>query len=268
MIIIKNSAASLVGTLENQKNATNNNIVLEKNEIILLQQTVRSLKNKGQKQICWMMNYVKTYEDTNNESDSIWGKHWKYIIQGENLRPVEGFNIKDLQVTAHNYSQPQFNVKVKPEDEFEINKWIEEMIDQTNNDNVFFPEVAKDYKDIAAQIDELNKKYLGQPDYRSSIVKAVRRPTQLKKAIIQRDGTTCKICRKEGFIKKTGERYCELHHMIELNRNAPNTLQSWNVLVLCATCHRQLHYGKTHSQYLNPGWLIVIDGKEYVFNTI
>lgn len=52
--------------------------------------------------------------------------------------------------------------------------------------------------------------------------------------------------------------------MIELNKLAPNTLQTWNILVVCPKCHRQLHYGNVLTEFLNPGWKIVIDGVEHI----
>jgi 5-methylcytosine-specific restriction enzyme A len=41
------------------------------------------------------------------------------------------------------------------------------------------------------------------------------------------------ICRYPGFLKKDGGKYAEVHHMIELNKKSPKTLQSWNLLVVC-----------------------------------
>lgn len=75
----------------------------------------------------------------------------------------------------------------------------------------------------------------------------------MKNAILERDGTTCRICGREGFLKRTGERYCEVHHMIELDKLAPHSLQSWNVLVLRPNCNKQFHYGNVSAEFSDKG---------------
>ena len=51
----------------------------------------------------------------------------------------------------------------------------------------------------------------------------------------------CQIC---GFTfkKKNGENYNETHHIIPLSENGKD--EKINTLVLCANCHRQLHYAE------------------------
>ena len=52
--------------------------------------------------------------------------------------------------------------------------------------------------------------------------------------------------------------------MKELNEDAPDTLQSWNVIVVCPTCHKKLHYADVETEFLNPGWKIILDNKEII----
>lgn len=268
MILLKTSAQTLDDVLRNQKHATKNKFHYETGEILLIQQTVNSLTSSTDKTICWVMNCVEIYPDLNNESDRIWGQHWNYIIQGENLRAVDGFNITDLQVTNHNYKCIVTHGKIQPKDEEVILSWIEE-IDSTIDNSIERQELenilnVENSKDINKLIDNLNKRYTGMPAYKKNISYSINRPTPLKKALIERDGTKCKICGFVGFLKKTGETYCELHHMIELNNLAPNTLQSWNILVVCPNCHRQLHYGNVSTEFLNPRWKIIIEDVEHI----
>jgi 5-methylcytosine-specific restriction protein A len=63
------------------------------------------------------MNFVSCEEDINNLSDKIWEKHWRYIINGENIRPVEPFDINEVKVTSKNYDAVQTFAVIKPEDE-------------------------------------------------------------------------------------------------------------------------------------------------------
>lgn len=265
MVILKCTAGSLKGILESHKYASSSQRLLSPGEIILIQQTVKSLTRKTEKTIRWIMNYVEIYEDFNNESDTIWRKHWKYIIRGENLRYVDGFNIKDLQVTNHNYKQVPVCVKLKELDEIEVINWLGET-NLIENQVIENPEELKLIQGKTGDeiISILNLKYAGKPTYKTYMSTSINRPSALRDAIIARDGTTCKICKTEGFLKKSGDQYCELHHMIELNNKAPESLQSWNIIVLCPTCHRKFHYGNVKSEYLNPGWKIIIDNKEHL----
>lgn len=267
MILLKTSAETLDNVLKHQKHASKSKIQYELGEIILIQQTVNTLSSPEEKTIRWVMNCKNIYPDLNNESDSIWGQHWNYIIQGENLRAVDGFNITDLQVSTHNYKPIVTHGKVKPEDEEAIINWIGD--NNVNLNPIIEAEELEtlsniDFQDIYELIEALNRRYAGKPTYNKNISYSINRPTALKNAIIKRDGTRCKICGYKGFLKKTGENYCELHHMIELNKLAPNTLQSWNILVVCPNCHRQLHYGNVMTEFLNPGWKIIIDGVEHI----
>jgi len=265
MILFKNAASTMAGVLKHQKHATKNNLQFQSGEIILIQQTVNSLSYPSQKTIRWIMNYVRTYEDTSNESNAIWGRHWNYIIEGVNLRPVEEFNISDIQISNHNYGPAVTHSYVLPEDEAAILNWIGDIpIIEDENEDLAEEFDQKGNKSINEIIDSLNQKYVGNLNYRINITRSINRPTVLRNAIIKRDGTSCKICLAKGFLKKNGERYCELHHMIELNKQAPNTLQSWNLLIVCPTCHRQLHHGNTNTEFLNPGWRIIIDEQEHI----
>jgi len=112
---------------------------------------------------------------------------------------------------------------------------------------------------LAGLVDFYNLKYSGKPEFKMAITKQFNRPSALKKALVNKMGADCKICKKQGFKMKNGSEYCELHHMIEINSQAPKTLQSWNTLILCPNCHRQMHYGDVSTKFLNPGWEVRID---------
>lgn len=111
-------------------------------------------------------------------------------------------------------------------------------------------------------IQKLDSKYSHTPEFGLRVVNAIKRPSALSNKIKEINDYTCMICGDPGFEKKNGGKYAEVHHMIELNKQAPQSLQSWNVIVVCPTCHKKLHYGNVKSEFLNPGWKINIDGKE------
>lgn len=69
------------------------------------------------KPIRYMMRFVRSYRDSKNESDAIWGRHWAYIIECRDCRPLlRPFNIRQIQVTDKNYAQGGTVVYVTPED--------------------------------------------------------------------------------------------------------------------------------------------------------
>ena len=113
-------------------------------------------------------------------------------------------------------------------------------------------------------IQKLDSKYANSPQFEKRVVSTINRIPIFSKKIKELYGCECMICGYPGFEKKNGDKYAEVHHMIELNKQAPKTLQSWNVIVVCPTCHRKLHYGKVETEFLNPGWKINIDGNEII----
>lgn len=194
MILFKNKAETMEGVLRNQKHATENNLQFEPGEIILIQQTITSLPSKKDKSIKWIMDYVRTYPDINGESHRIWGKDWKYIIEGKNLRTVEGFNIKELQVSEKDYGSAMIYANVLSEDEEIILDWIGENYSRI----IEVPEsgrIAEEFalsnnlKDIHELIEALNRRYAGKPTYNKNISYSINRPTaynrKIKKCLIQ-----------------------------------------------------------------------------------
>ncbi|MCK5039749.1 MAG: hypothetical protein KAR87_02160 [Candidatus Aenigmarchaeota archaeon] len=128
------------------------------------------------------------------------------------------------------------------------------------NEKVQLFESQKDIEEAHNLIEELDKKYSGKPEYYERIVNQIQRPSELRDTILKKYGTNCKICGYGGFRKKDGSFYAETHHMIELNKQAPQTMQSWNVLVLCPLCHKKMHYAAdVKSEFLGDGWKIFLD---------
>lgn len=264
MVIFKTKLSTLNGVLNESKHAFHTKVECFEGETILIQQTYDSLR-PGEKAIRWAMTYSKTYFDNTNETDRIWGSHWNYIIEGKNLRSIEPFNIEDIQVSSKNYKSAVTHVWVDQQDEVMILDWIEE----NEEGELEAADLASEFdingkRDLNSYIEELNNRYRGKPEYKNVVISQVRRPSPLRNAIIERDGTKCKICGEDGFVKKNGLRYCEVHHMIELNKQAPDSLQSWNVIIVCPTCHKELHHGKVNTEFLDPGWSVTIGNRTYI----
>lgn len=255
------------GVLKNASHATNGKPhEIKEGDIILIAQTKNTLNN-GEKPIRWIMNYVSCKEDNEDMTLKIWGHKWRYIIKGENIRSVEPFDIMDIKISSKDYNAVQTHCQIEKEDEKLVLAWINQFNEL--NDNGESELISKEFNngnELSAEdyIQKLNTVYGGKPEFNEKVVRLIQRPSALSNAIKEKNGYTCMLCKYPGFFKKGGEKYAETHHMIELNQLAPKTLQSWNMIVVCPTCHRKLHYGNTKTEYLNPGWKIIIDTDEYL----
>ena len=56
----------------------------------------------------------------------------------------------------------------------------------------------------------------------------------------------CEYCDQLGFLKSNGEHYLEAHHLLALCEDGPDTPD--NVVALCATHHREAHYGRDRAK--------------------
>ena len=102
-----------------------------------------------------------------------------------------------------------------------------------------------------------------EPEARQSLLDSLHRPSSISKIIKQLYGTTCAICGREGFTKRDGTKYAEVHHVEEISTKSPGVLGSQNVIVVCATCHRMLHYADVEVDPIVSGWLITINGHQH-----
>ena len=82
---------------------------------------------------------------------------------------------------------------------------------------------------------------LGRPVDRKRVWTTVpRRDSRLKERQKRLYGHVCQVCGKEGFEVKGGGKYSEVHHMWPIEQHGFDSAS--NMLVVCAECHRKLHY--------------------------
>jgi hypothetical protein len=112
---------------------------------------------------------------------------------------------------------------------------------------------------------DLNRQYKNlEPKLYKRLTAQIDRPTSISKALKKKLGYTCQICGIEGFEKKSGGRYAEAHHLLELHKLLPGSLITENILIVCANCHRKLHYADVEVNVLTPTTLeITINGTSY-----
>lgn len=53
---------------------------------------------------------------------------------------------------------------------------------------------------------------------------------------------TCQVCSRPGFETRQGDRYAEVHHIVRLADGGADA--DTNMLVVCALCHRELHFAR------------------------
>jgi predicted HNH restriction endonuclease len=69
-----------------------------------------------------------------------------------------------------------------------------------------------------------------------------------------------------GFQQEGGTKYAEAHHIIELHQLIPGSYCSDNIIVVCPTCHRKLHYALVKYDILSEEHVAVeIKGEKFSF---
>ena len=125
--------------------------------------------------------------------------------------------------------------------------------------------------DLKRDLDEL----LSRPQTPESlrqiqrVLKTYERPSPITRYVKRTRGTTCQLCGELGFVKRNGMRYCEVHHLFHLSKNPPaKCLAPEYLLVLCATCHRRMHYADVgEPERQGTGWRVRVDDTERHFAT-
>jgi hypothetical protein len=72
-------------------------------------------------------------------------------------------------------------------------------------------------------------------------VKSWVRNSKLSRLIKEKTRYKCEICGEEPFYQKNGTPYAETHHILELAKSGLDLPK--NMICVCPTCHRILHYG-------------------------
>jgi 5-methylcytosine-specific restriction protein A len=118
LIILKTDSGNIEGVRKHAKHATDvPPRHLEPGDLILIQVTVLSSNNPAPV-IRYVMEYVRCYEDRSDESGRIWGRHWRYIVEGARLKNLlRPFDIRTYQVSKVSYGRGAIKyVYVRPED--------------------------------------------------------------------------------------------------------------------------------------------------------
>lgn len=89
---------------------------LDPGDVILFAQS-RGTLEPAQPPIRYRMTFVRFSDSAEEESQRLWGKRWRYMLEGENCRPLRRpFDIRHLQASRKMYDQLG-PVYLDPEDE-------------------------------------------------------------------------------------------------------------------------------------------------------
>jgi hypothetical protein len=100
-----------------------------------------------------------------------------------------------------------------------------------------------------------------KPELQRYLAERYERPSRITKLIKKTRGATCQICGYEGFRMRNGKTYCEIHHLFHVAKRLPGSLAPNYLIVVCAVCHRKLHYAcATDPKELNGNWVFQLDG--------
>ncbi len=112
-----------------------------------------------------------------------------------------------------------------------------------------------------------NKQYeVVIPEKKIVVSEQVARPGLISDYVKQLQNYTCQICKQKGFVQSNHSYYVEAHHIVELHKLIPGSLCSDNIIIVCPTCHKKLHYAKVEYKIDSTSIVKVnINGAEYSF---
>jgi 5-methylcytosine-specific restriction endonuclease McrA len=133
------------------------------------------------------------------------------------------------------------------------------------------PEDSPAIQDLRRHLHELQRR--GRPKTPDAlkrvqrILESYESPSPITRYVKRMRGSTCQLCGDPGFVKRDGQRYCEVHHLFHLSKNSPPAcLEPEYLVVLCGTCHRRMHYADVGEPVRKAeGWRVRVDDDEILF---
>ncbi|HEY5615611.1 MAG TPA: HNH endonuclease, partial [Bacteroidota bacterium] len=119
--------------------------------------------------------------------------------------------------------------------------------------------------DLKQTIKAFNDKYNNVvPVKRIVVSEQVARPGLISDYLKSLLKYTCQICKQKGFRQQNRSLYAEAHHIMELHKLIPGSYCSDNMIIVCPTCHKKLHYATVHYRLITPElYEIDINGQQH-----
>ncbi len=126
----------------------------------------------------------------------------------------------------------------------------------------------RNFLDLQQKILEFNQKYRDQPPHMKRVVaNQVARPGKIADYVKQLQNYTCQICHQSGFVQIDGNLYVEAHHIARLHQLVPGSYCSDNIIIVCANCHRKLHYASVNYSCVDElNIAVTVNNETYTFS--
>jgi hypothetical protein len=124
MLLLKTDDLHFDGVRRHRKHATDGiPQALSAGDTLLIQVTYSSMAVPTSR-VKAAMTFVRCYEDGTGECKSIWGRNWRYIIEGKDWCTLrKPFDVDDVKVSSKNYGQGVIRFAyIDPADEAEIRR--------------------------------------------------------------------------------------------------------------------------------------------------
>lgn len=119
--------------------------------------------------------------------------------------------------------------------------------------------LAQNNDDLQKRLAEFNRQFKeASPQKKLILSERIARPGTVSNILRKIHNHVCQLCQLPGFKKRNGKPYAEVHHVVELHKLMPGSYCSDNLIVVCPTCHKKLHYAYTE--------LRLIDDKSFEIN--
>jgi 5-methylcytosine-specific restriction protein A len=213
---------------------------LQKGEILLLQ-LVLSDAPKPSERIRFALVFERIVEDSNNESERIWGQHWEYLVYGSNVISTIPFSLPEVPAIGRSYAGQTQCLLLNPEDEALIMPYLNLQDAEPGFAIRSFGKHA-----LLKQISGHDRIVLAsaKPSPVAGIRDQYQRDPSLAVALKELYEYRCQICETD-FKPKYNQPFSETHHIKALAESGRDV--SKNLLVLCPNHHRIVH--ATHAEF-------------------
>jgi 5-methylcytosine-specific restriction protein A len=261
MYLFKTSGTTIDSVIKNQKHAfTGAPRDWYAGEIVLVSKNKENL-SIGEKQIRYIMRIENIREIRPGEAEMYWPGNegrWKYLIECyDTIKLDRPFDLADILKESAKKFQPIMTFKrIDNSDEQLIVNYIENYLS--------LPPIQEEIMAVKAELNRLNQEFESSSSTKKeTISKSIERNPRII-SLMKRfnSNNKCQVCNTDNFVKKNGEHYSEVHHIVSLSKGGSQATD--NCLVVCPTCHRKMHYASVGLEPVDEKKIIIaINGEKF-----
>jgi 5-methylcytosine-specific restriction protein A len=213
---------------------------LRSGEILLLQLVLSDAPSRSER-IRFALAFERIVEDLNNESQRIWGQHWKYLVFGSEVISTIPFSLPEIPGISGSYAGQTQCLLLSPEDEALVMPYL-----NLEESEPGFAIRNFGTLPLLKQISGYDRIELAGPKPPPVVGTRDQYPRDpwLARALKDLYHYRCQICETD-FKPKYDRPFSETHHIKALAESGRDV--SKNLLVLCPNHHRIVH--ATHATF-------------------